>query len=93
MALQSQTPSGKKLDYKNLANIVQTNKSLEFLKSYLPQKITFKKFKEIIAEKEKSQELVTQDNDLPSEFVFDCSSQENSDSITINNSNTAALEE
>lgn len=54
----------KILEYKDLANFVESNDTLDFLHPILPQKITVKKFREIMA-KEKIKSL--SDSDTTSE--------------------------
>lgn len=39
------------LDYKNLAEIIQTSDTLEFLREIVPRKITVREFKEMMAKK------------------------------------------
>ncbi|XP_046735778.1 chromatin accessibility complex protein 1-like [Diprion similis] len=39
------------LDYKNLAEVVQTSETLEFLREIVPRKITVREFKEMMAKK------------------------------------------
>ncbi|KAJ8928132.1 hypothetical protein NQ314_019358 [Rhamnusium bicolor] len=45
------THNGKKLDYKNLAEIVHADDKYEFLRDIMPKKITVLEFKRIMARK------------------------------------------
>ncbi|KAL6255041.1 chromatin accessibility complex protein 1-like [Pogonomyrmex barbatus] len=49
-----QSNKGSSLDYKHLAEVVQTNDTLEFLREIMPRKITVRQFKEMMAAKEAS---------------------------------------
>lgn len=49
-----QSNNGSSLDYKHLAEVVQMNNTLEFLKEILPRKITVRQFKEMMAAKNSS---------------------------------------
>ncbi|XP_043467089.1 chromatin accessibility complex 16kD protein [Leptopilina heterotoma] len=46
-----QTKKGHNLDYKHLAEVVQTNDCLEFLREIMPRKITVRQFKQMMAAK------------------------------------------
>ncbi|KAG8034737.1 hypothetical protein G9C98_007813 [Cotesia typhae] len=54
LATEAHTKANKKnaLDYKHLAEVAQTNETLEFLKEIMPRKITVRQFKELMAAKE-----------------------------------------
>ncbi|XP_044738869.1 DNA polymerase epsilon subunit C [Chrysoperla carnea] len=43
--------AGKKLDYKDIAEIVQTDDRLDFLREMVPRKITVREFKELLKRK------------------------------------------
>lgn len=47
----SQGNKGNSLDYKNLAEVIQTSETLEFLREIVPRKITVREFKEMMAKK------------------------------------------
>lgn len=49
-----QSNKGPSLDYKHLAEVVQTNDTLEFLREIMPRKITVRQFKEMMAAREAS---------------------------------------
>ncbi|XP_014205605.1 chromatin accessibility complex protein 1-like [Copidosoma floridanum] len=70
------------LDYKHLAEVVQTNDALEFLRETLPRKITVRQFKEMMAEKN-SESSSDSDSDSQSD------SESNSDSDKVENGNTS----
>ncbi|XP_012267634.1 chromatin accessibility complex protein 1 [Athalia rosae] len=42
---------GHTLDYKNVAEVVQSNETLDFLREIIPRKITVREFKELMAKK------------------------------------------
>ncbi|XP_018570445.1 chromatin accessibility complex protein 1 [Anoplophora glabripennis] len=46
------TGNGKKLDYKNLAQIVHSDDKYEFLRDIMPKKITVREFKRLMAKKQ-----------------------------------------
>ncbi|XP_053974090.1 chromatin accessibility complex protein 1-like [Hylaeus volcanicus] len=65
-----QGSKGNSLDYKNLAEVVQTNDTLEFLREIMPRKITVKQFKEMMAAKNRhssSESSTDSDSDSDSE--------------------------
>lgn len=47
-----QNSKGNMLEYKHLAEVVQTSEPLEFLREIMPRKITVRQFKELMAAKE-----------------------------------------
>ncbi|XP_034942917.1 chromatin accessibility complex protein 1 [Chelonus insularis] len=68
------------LDYKHLAEVVQTSETLEFLKEIMPRKITVRKFKELMAAKEAAQNSSSDSSDSDSDS--DSASQGDSESAS-----------
>ncbi|XP_076656608.1 chromatin accessibility complex protein 1 [Halictus rubicundus] len=67
-----QSNKGNFLDYKHLAEVVQTNDTLEFLREIMPRKITVKQFKEMMAAKNShSSSESSSDSDSDSETDTD----------------------
>ena len=64
---------GNSLDYKHLAEVVQTNDTLEFLREIMPRKITVRQFKEMMAAKNShsSSSETSSDSDSDSESETD----------------------
>ncbi|KAK0088778.1 hypothetical protein PV325_010718 [Microctonus aethiopoides] len=76
-----QSRKATSLEYKNLAEVVQTNETLEFLKEIMPRKITVRQFKELMAEKEaaaRSSSSDSSDSDSDSQSDTDSASDSNS---------------
>ncbi|KAK0097562.1 hypothetical protein PV326_001069 [Microctonus aethiopoides] len=76
-----QSRKASSLEYKNLAEVVQTNETLEFLKEIMPRKITVRQFKELMAEKEaaaRSSSSDSSDSDSDSQSDTDSASDSNS---------------
>lgn len=75
-----QSNKGHSLDYKHLAEVVQTNDALEFLREIMPRKITVRQFKEMMAAKSSSHSsssASSSDSDSDSESDTDsCSDSE-----------------
>ncbi|XP_076382307.1 chromatin accessibility complex protein 1 [Megalopta genalis] len=74
-----QSNKGHLLDYKHLAEVVQTNDTLEFLREIMPRKITVRQFKEMMAAKNSnSSSESSSDSDSDSESDTDsCSDSDN----------------
>ncbi|KAL2734213.1 chromatin accessibility complex protein 1 [Vespula squamosa] len=74
-----QNNKGNNLDYKHLAEVVQTNDTLEFLREIMPRKITVRQFKEMMAAKSSnSSSESSSDSDSDSESDTDsCSNSDN----------------
>ncbi|XP_076173069.1 chromatin accessibility complex protein 1 isoform X2 [Ptiloglossa arizonensis] len=67
-----QSHKGNSLDYKHLAEVVQTNDTLEFLREIMPRKITVRQFKEMMAAKNRhSSSESSSDSDSDSESDTD----------------------
>ncbi|KAF3422873.1 hypothetical protein E2986_01146 [Frieseomelitta varia] len=77
---------GNSLDYKHLAEVVQTNDTLEFLREIMPRKITVRQFKEMMAAKNSSSSESSSDSDSDSESDTDSCSD--SDKKADNSSNS-----
>ncbi|XP_043287829.1 chromatin accessibility complex 16kD protein-like [Venturia canescens] len=93
LAEEAHTQSNKanQIDYKHLAEVVQTNETLEFLKEIMPRKITVRQFKELMAAKESnnssSSETSSSDSDSDSESDSDsCSDSDESENKNNNSS-------
>jgi chromatin accessibility complex protein 1 len=80
-AYQKSNKAGS-LEYKHLAEVVQTNETLEFLREIMPRKITVRQFKEMMFEKN-SESSSDSDSDSQSD------SDSNSDSDKIENGNSS----
>lgn len=79
-----QTKKGHNLDYKHLAEVVQTNDSLEFLREIMPRKITVRQFRQMMAAKNA---VSSSDSDSDSQSDSSSSSDsedENSDDSSSN---------
>jgi len=74
-----QANKGGSIDYKHLAEVVQTNETLEFLKEIMPRKITVRQFKELMAAKDNT-------NSSSSESSSDSDSDSQSDSDSCSDS-------
>ncbi|KAI4494962.1 chromatin accessibility complex 16kD protein [Polistes fuscatus] len=87
-----QNNKGNNLDYKHLAEVVQTNETLEFLREIMPRKITVRQFKEMMAAKSStssSSDESSSDSDSDSESDTDsCSNSDTKD----DNENSSASE-
>lgn len=57
---------GKKIEYKNLANVVHKNERYEFLREIVPQKITVRQYRELMAKKQQNTNSSTSDKDTSS---------------------------
>lgn len=68
------TNNGKKIEYKNVANIIHKNERYEFLREIVPRKITVRQYREMMAKKQQNLNTSTSDKDSSS------SSDEDSDS-------------
>ncbi|XP_034185664.1 chromatin accessibility complex 16kD protein-like isoform X1 [Osmia lignaria lignaria] len=73
-----QNNKGNSLDYKHLAEVVQTNDTLEFLREIMPRKITVRQFKEMMAAKN-SQSSSESSSDSDSDSESDTNSCSDSD--------------
>ncbi|XP_017887833.1 chromatin accessibility complex protein 1 [Ceratina calcarata] len=62
---------GNSLDYKHLAEVVQNNDILEFLREIMPRKITVRQFKEMMAAKSSNSSSESSDSDSDSESETD----------------------
>ncbi|XP_043261500.1 chromatin accessibility complex 16kD protein-like [Colletes gigas] len=85
-----QSNKGNSLDYKHLAEVVQTNDTLEFLKEIMPRKITVRQFKEMMAAKDRhSSSESSSDSDSDSDTDSDsCTDSDNSKPEGGNSSNS-----
>jgi len=70
------------LEYKHLAEVVQTSDALEFLRETLPRKITVRQFKQMMAEK-------NSDSSSDSDSDSQSDSDSNSDSDKVENGNSS----
>ncbi|XP_063977042.1 chromatin accessibility complex 16kD protein [Diachasmimorpha longicaudata] len=68
------------LDYKHLAEVVQTNETLEFLKEIMPRKITVRQFKQLMAEKEAAERSSSDESSTDSDSDSQSDSESSSDS-------------
>ncbi|KAK0163080.1 hypothetical protein PV327_006791 [Microctonus hyperodae] len=75
-----QSRKASSLEYKNLAEVVQTNETLEFLKEIMPRKITVRQFKELMAEKEAAARSSSDSSDSDSDSQSDTDSASDSNS-------------
>ncbi|CAD6227521.1 GSCOCG00001204001-RA-CDS [Cotesia congregata] len=83
LATEAYTKANQKnaLDYKHLADVAQTNETLEFLKEIMPRKITVRQFKELMAAKEATaQSSSSGSSDSDSDSQSDSESGSDSDS-------------
>ncbi|XP_012527105.1 chromatin accessibility complex 16kD protein isoform X1 [Monomorium pharaonis] len=90
-----QSNKGSSLDYKHLAEVVQTNDTLEFLREIMPRKITVRQFKEMMAAKEASNSSSSSDSSSDSDSDSDSDSEsDSSDSVETkgDNENSASSE-
>lgn len=87
-----QSSKGHSLDYKHLAEVVQTNDTLEFLREIMPRKITVRQFKEMMAAKNSTNSSSSEsssDSDSDSESDTDsCSDSDNNTKAEDNSSST-----
>ncbi|XP_043666831.1 chromatin accessibility complex 16kD protein [Vespula pensylvanica] len=74
-----QNNKGNNLDYKHLAEVVQTNDTLEFLREIMPRKITVRQFKEMMAAKSSNSSSSESSSDSDSDSESDTDSCSNSD--------------
>ncbi|XP_012285333.1 chromatin accessibility complex protein 1 [Orussus abietinus] len=89
-----QTNKGSSLEYKHLAEIVQTNETLEFLKQIMPRKITVKQFKEMMeAKNAEGSSNSSESSDSDSDSQSDSESSSNSEAQKMENSNSSDGEE
>ncbi|CAK9807110.1 Chromatin accessibility complex 16kD protein [Anthophora plagiata] len=75
----SQSNKGHSLDYKHLAEVVQTNDTLEFLREIMPRKITVRQFKEMMAAKNSHSSSSESSSDSDSDSESDTDSCSDSD--------------
>ncbi|XP_015109751.1 chromatin accessibility complex protein 1 [Diachasma alloeum] len=75
-----QSKKSSSLDYKHLAEVVQTNETLEFLKEIMPRKITVKQFKQLMAEKEAAERSSSDESSTDSDSDSQSDSESSSDS-------------
>lgn len=71
------TDNAKKLDYKNLAQIVHSDDKYEFLRDIMPKKITVLEFKRLMAKKQ-AEEGGKKDDEMSSSSEDDDSSSSSS---------------
>ncbi|CAK9811335.1 Chromatin accessibility complex 16kD protein [Anthophora quadrimaculata] len=74
-----QSNKGNSLDYKHLAEVVQTNDTLEFLREIMPRKITVRQFKEMMAAKNSHSSSSESSSDSDSDSESDTDSCSDSD--------------
>ncbi|KAG6801290.1 chromatin accessibility complex protein 1 [Apis mellifera caucasica] len=74
-----QSNKGNFLDYKHLAEVVQTNDTLEFLREIMPRKITVRQFKEMMAAKNSHSSSSENSSDSDSDSESDTDSCSDSD--------------
>lgn len=89
-----QSNKGSSLDYKHLAEVVQTNDTLEFLREIMPRKITVRQFKEMMAAKEASNSSSSSESssDSDSDSDSDTDSCSDSDETKGENGNSSGSE-
>ncbi|KAM0730997.1 Chromatin accessibility complex 16kD protein [Formica fusca] len=88
-----QSNKGSSLDYKHLAEVVQTNDTLEFLREIMPRKITVRQFKEMMAAKNASHSSSSESSsDSDSDSDTDTDSCSDSDETKAENGNTSGSE-
>ncbi|XP_051158135.1 chromatin accessibility complex 16kD protein-like [Leptopilina boulardi] len=80
----SQSKKGHNLDYKHLAEVVQSNDCLEFLREIMPRKITVRQFKQMMAAKN-----AVSSSDSDSDSQSDSSSSSDSDEENSDDSSEA----
>ncbi|XP_018305992.1 chromatin accessibility complex protein 1 [Mycetomoellerius zeteki] len=88
-----QSNKGSSLDYKHLAEVVQTNDTLEFLREIMPRKITVRQFKEMMAAKEPSSSSSESSSDSDSDSDSDTDSCSDSDETKGDNRNSSSSEQ
>ncbi|KAG5333210.1 CHRC1 protein, partial [Acromyrmex heyeri] len=90
-----QSNKGPSLDYKHLAEVVQTNDTLEFLREIMPRKITVRQFKEMMAAKEPSNSSSSSESssDSDSDSDSDTDSCSDSDETKGDNGNSSSSEQ
>ncbi|KYN32350.1 Chromatin accessibility complex protein 1 [Trachymyrmex septentrionalis] len=89
-----QSNKGPSLDYKHLAEIVQTNDTLEFLREIMPRKITVRQFKEMMAAKEPNSSSSSESSsDSDSDSDSDTDSCSDSDETKGDNGNSSSSEQ
>ncbi|XP_057329434.1 chromatin accessibility complex 16kD protein [Microplitis mediator] len=79
----SQANQKNTLDYKHLAEVAQTNETLDFLKEIMPRKITVRQFKELMAAREaaaRSSSSGSSDSDSDSQSDSESGSESDSNS-------------
>ncbi|XP_032675837.1 chromatin accessibility complex 16kD protein-like [Odontomachus brunneus] len=88
-----QSNKGSSLDYKHLAEEVQTNDTLEFLREIMPRKITVRQFKEMMAAKNESRSNSSESSsDSDSDSDSDTDSCSDSDETKAENGNSSTSE-
>ncbi|XP_011308113.1 chromatin accessibility complex protein 1 [Fopius arisanus] len=75
-----QSKKSSSLDYKHLAEVVQTNETLEFLKEIMPRKITVRQFKQMMADKEAAERSSSEESSTDSDSDSQSDSESSSDS-------------
>ncbi|XP_020278692.1 chromatin accessibility complex protein 1 [Pseudomyrmex gracilis] len=84
-----QNQKGSALDYKHLAEVVQTTETLEFLREIMPRKITVRQFKEMMAAKNASSSS-SGSSDSDSDSDSDTDSCSDSDDTKGENENSSS---
>lgn len=74
-----QNNKGTSLDYKHLAEVVQTNDTLDFLREIMPRKITVRQFKEMMAARNTHSSSSESSSDSDSDSESDTDSYTDSD--------------
>ncbi|CAH1954279.1 unnamed protein product [Acanthoscelides obtectus] len=83
---QSHANNKKRLDYKHLTDVVHSDTKYNFLKDILPKKITYAKYKEIMAKKNKQMAAEQNDDGRSSpSSSSSCSSSSEEDSSSESN--------
>lgn len=90
---RKQNNKSSSLDYKHLAEVVQTYDTLEFLKEIMPRKITVRQFKEMMASKNASHSSSSESSsDSDSDSDSDTDSSPDSDETKGENENSSGSE-
>ncbi|KOC61360.1 Chromatin accessibility complex protein 1, partial [Habropoda laboriosa] len=84
---------GNSLDYKHLAEVVQTNDVLEFLREIMPRKITVRQFKEMMAAKNSNSSSSESSSDSDSDSESDTDSCSDSDDKKTEDGNSSNSEQ
>ncbi|KAK2579655.1 hypothetical protein KPH14_011579 [Odynerus spinipes] len=88
-----QSNKGNNLDYKHLAEVVQTNDTLAFLREIMPRKITVRQFKEMMAAKSPNSSSSESSSDSDSDSESDTDSCSNSDNKEDNQNSSGSEQE